>query len=253
MSGIFTGARQINKESWTFTWQHKKLVLGLISMPVLIDFCLKLFLSEENHFVWGAQSAYLAIVIFTLPWMRYILASHKPTFRSYFTWDKAYLVSMAYMIVLFNVPTFFLGEGLSYVGYPVFTGGFMNMPNLFIWLGVLMLFSLIVGPFSFIFPTVALDKPFGLVKTFRDVLPFYGQYLISSFLALLRVIFIMLLLFAIVFCVILLAVFHPEYIPAGGMPYLQEILLYILLLITYFWVTYYYTILAAYYKKYLMK
>ena len=37
MSGIFTAARQINKESWAFTWQHKKLVLGLIALLVLIS------------------------------------------------------------------------------------------------------------------------------------------------------------------------------------------------------------------------
>lgn len=206
-------------------------------------------LSAEAPHTYGSQYMYLSTVIVSLPWMRYILASHKPTLRSYFTWDKAYVVAMAYTILLFGLPMFLLEQGL----YTPFMGKAENGTNLLIYFGCSMLVIVITGPFEFIFPAISLDKPFSLRQTFRDVLPFYGQYLISFFLALLRITSIMLLLFAIVFCTILLAVFHPEYIPAGVGPYLMEIFLLVALLAIYFWLTYSCTILAAYYKKHLMK
>ena len=221
-------------------------------MLVLISLFLILALSAEALDTYGFHYVDLSAVIVSLPWMRYILASHKPTLRSYFTWDKAYLVSMAYTIILISLPMFLLEKGLSYMD-PVFTGRVVNVSSLFMHLVIVLLFVVITGPVSFIFPTIALNKPFSLGKTFRDVLPFYGQYLISMFLALLRLIFIMLPLFAIGVFTMILAIFHPEYIPAGVTPYLLAIFLLVSLLSIYFWVTYCYTILTAYYKKHLMQ
>jgi hypothetical protein len=247
MSGIFSAARQINKESWAFTWKHKKLVLGLIALPALISFFLTLGLSEEDHFMWGTQYFYLSMVIFTLPWMRYILASHKPTLRSYFTWDKAYFVAMAYTIILGGLPTFFLEKGLSYMGYNPFMGEIVN-ETIFIYTGAFLLFAMVVGPFDFIFPSIALDKPFSLGQTFRNVMSFYGQYLISLLLALARFMFIGILLIILVVIVLIAQ--------GGGLETpssIHKIGHFIILIPTYFWVTYSCTILTAYYKKHLMK